>query len=89
VSKTLLGANLAVVVLVLCGGKIAAQESPDAWVDEIRAPQYFALYVEDVDQSVAWYRTVFGLVQLGQRILQIRDPDGNIIQLVSSLEKPE
>ncbi len=136
-----------------------AQDSTDVWVREIGAPQYFAVLVEDVDKSVEWYRSVFGLHKLsgskaddgswqienlkndrlfveiirddravdverprgfrkvgfevrdveavadrvaratgerprvldydqhGVRILQIRDPDGNIIQLSSPLEQ--
>ena len=137
---------------------VPAQAPPEPWVTDIGAPQYFAVFVEDVDRSVAWYRTVFGLDELGGsvaedgswrienlgneqllvelirddraqavdraygfrkvgfqvpdveavadrvaratgerprvldfprfglRIIQIRDPDGNIIQLSSSLE---
>jgi len=130
----------------------------DAWVADVRGPQYFAVLVEDVDESVEWYRTVFGLHELdgsqaddgswrivnlsnkklfievirddraqgvdrargffkvgfrvrdvelvadrveqatherprvvddpdhGMRIVQLRDPDGNIIQLTSRLK---
>ena len=138
-----------------------AQAPSEPWVREIGAPHYFAVFVVDVDRSVAWYRTVFGLAELGGsaaedgswrienlgseqllvelirddraqgvepargfrkvgfqvpdveavadrvaratgerprvldfprfglRIIQIRDPDGNIIQLSSSLEREE
>jgi predicted enzyme related to lactoylglutathione lyase len=161
VIKTLSRATLIAVVLAFSGGRTVAQESPEVWVDAIGVPQYFAIYVKDVDKSVAWYCTVFGLAkmggsvaedgswrienlgneqlsveiiydsraqeveralgfrkvgfhvrdveevaekveratgerprvvdfeQLGQRILQIRDPDGNTIQLFSVLEKQE
>ncbi len=147
----------AVLAIFACGSAVA-QGSSDVWVNAIGAPQYFALYVEDVDKSVEWYRTVFGLRELGgseaddgswrienlrneqlfveiirddraqevdrargfrkvgfyvpdveevadrvaratgerprvidfepfgQRIVQIRDPDGNIIQLFSPLK---
>lgn len=49
-------------VLSYQGG--AAQDSTQVWVDIISAPQYFAVLVEDVDAAVAWYRNVFGLVEL-------------------------
>ena len=150
---------LLIVVIVFVIGSVVATKSADVWVEAIRTPQYFAVYVENVDRSVAWYRAVFGLRPLGgsaaddgswrienlgnkhllveiirdsraeevdralgfrkvgfsvpdveevakriarvtgerprivefekleQRILQIRDPDGNIIQLLSTLEK--
>ncbi len=146
-------------LLIIFGtSSVVAQDSSDVWIDSIGAPQYFALYVEDVEKSMIWYRTVFGLrelggskadngswrienlgnerllieiirddraqkvdralgfrkigfyvpdveviaaraeqatgerprivdfAELGQRILQIRDPDGNVIQLFSRLE---
>lgn len=151
--------GLLVVLIVLGVGSVVAQESPEVWVETIQMPQYFALYVEDVDRSVAWYREVFGLRPLGgsaaddgswrienlgnkhllvevirdgraeevdralgfrkvgfhvpdvkkvaeriaratgerprvvefeelnQQLLQIRDPDGNTIQLLSALKK--
>lgn len=43
----------------------AAQDSSEAWITDVQAPQYFAVLVEDVDRSVAWYRSVFGLDELG------------------------
>jgi predicted enzyme related to lactoylglutathione lyase len=161
VTSTYWTAFLIVTVIVLGGGSVLAQESPEVWIQAIGTPQYFGLYVEDVDRSVDWYSAVFGLRSLGgskaddgswrienlgnerllveiirdcraqgvdralgfrkigfyvpdvetvaeriaratgerprvvdfeelnQRILQIRDPDGNIIQLLSSLEKPK
>ena len=150
---------LLIVLILFAGGSVIAQESPKVWVEAIHTPQYFALYVEDVDRSVDWYRAVFGLrplggsaaddgswrienlgneqllveiirdrraivvdralgfrkvgfyvqdveevaeriaqatgerprivefEQLNQRILQLRDPDGNIVQLLSSLKR--
>ena len=140
---------------------VLAQESSEAWVEAIHSPVYFAVYVKDVDRSVAWYQAKFGLRPLGgsaaedgswrienlgneqllvelirdrrakgvdralgfrkigfyvsdvekvadriaratgerprvvefeelnQKILQIRDPDGNTIQLLSSLAPPK
>ena len=44
---------------------VVAEDPSEPWVSSIRGPQYFALYVEDVDRSIAWYRTVFGLRELG------------------------
>ncbi|ANM29826.1 hypothetical protein ABI59_09905 [Acidobacteria bacterium Mor1] len=49
-----------------------AADDDSAWVREIRGPQYFALSVEDVDRSVAWYRNVLGL----QLLDDTRDEDG-------------
>ena len=143
--------------VIFASGVGVAEGPSEAWVEEIGSPQYFALYVEDVDRSVSWYRTVFGLSELGgsraddgswrienlgnerlrveiirdaraqrtdralgfrkvgfyvpdvedvadraeraagerprivdfetlgQRILQLRDPDGNVVQLMSGL----
>ena len=148
-------------LLILAGGAGVAEGPAEAWVEAIGSPQYFALYVEDVDRSVSWYRTVFGLSELGgsraddgswrienlgndrlrveiirdaraqaidralgfrkvgfyvpdveavadraeratgerprivdfeplgQRILQLRDPDGNVVQLMSGLAAGE
>ncbi len=50
----------------------AAQDNPAPWIDAIRAPQYFALSVEDVDRSIAWYRKVLGLELLDDT----RDEEG-------------
>jgi predicted enzyme related to lactoylglutathione lyase len=133
----------------------------ESWVGRIQAPQYFAVSVEDVDKSVAWYTKALGLTKLddkkaddgrwrianlsndqlfveiiwdrrdgakgryhgiakvgfsvpdidavadrvkealgerprvldfkehGIRILQLRDPDGNIIQLSTPMNRPE
>ena len=38
-----------------------------AWIhlDEIDGPQYFAVWVEDVDRSVEWYSEVFGVEKAG------------------------
>lgn len=46
----------------------AAPEDRDragAWVEDIETPQYVAVLVEEVDESVRWYRTAFGLRELG------------------------
>lgn len=45
------------------GEAVAAETAP--FVDEILAPQYFAIYVQEVDKSVAWYCAAFGLEKLG------------------------
>jgi len=55
---------VALCATLVCGGA-AAQAASDAWVHEIVAPQYFALYVSDVDRSVEWYSRVFGMRELG------------------------
>lgn len=54
-----------VVLVLLVGGTAMGQESTDPWVDEIASPFYFAVRVEDVDRSVEWYRTIFGLTEAG------------------------
>jgi catechol-2,3-dioxygenase len=41
-----------------------AQEALEPWIPEILAPQFFAVLVEDVDVSVAWYRHALGLQEL-------------------------
>lgn len=136
-----------------------AQEMNDAWIPTIEAPQYFAIFVSDVDEAVTWYMQAFDLeptagsqaddgswrienlvssslqieliyderaveverglgfvkvgfsvpdvdqianriqqfgndrprivefAELNQRILQIRDPDGNVIQLTSPISR--
>jgi pimeloyl-ACP methyl ester carboxylesterase len=35
------------------------------WIGRIGFPQYFSVQVADVDRSVEWYRTVFGLRAIG------------------------
>ena len=153
--------RLIALFLATTGSTTIAQDSSTPWVPAIAGPQYFALYVEDVDTSVDWYGTVFGLDRLGgseaddgswrienlrnerlsveiinddraqeveralgfrkvgffvpdveevadrvalatgerprvvsferfgQRIIQIRDPDGNMIQLMEQIETKE
>lgn len=44
-------------LLTLASG-LAADES---WVDSLVARQFFAVSVEDVDRSIAWYTTALGL----------------------------
>lgn len=53
------------VLLVFGLFRADADEPAEAWVETVQAPQYFALYVEDVDRSVAWYRRAFGVEPLG------------------------
>ena len=47
-------------------------ETSAAWVADIRAPQYFAVFVADAEVSAAWYRKVFGLRELDRS----QAPDG-------------
>ncbi len=55
--RTPSGVLLAMLVL---GSSFAAEP----WVRQIRAPQYFAVSVEDVDTSVEWYCKALGLTKL-------------------------
>lgn len=59
------GSLIIAVVAVLVPRETLAQDSSNVWVDDIRSPQYFAVLVENVDRSVAWYGTVFGLDEVG------------------------
>lgn len=43
---------------------LLSQAPGGAWVDEIRAPQFVAVAVEDVDQAVSWYTAALGLEQI-------------------------
>ena len=56
---------LLIVLIVFGVGSVVGAESAEVWVETIQTPQFFALYVEDVDRSVAWYRAVCGLRLLG------------------------
>ena len=51
----------------------AQDASPRPWVTAPIAPQYFAVGVDDIARSVAWYRTAFGLKQLDD----MKDPKGS------------
>jgi len=59
-------------VLLACGCWASAQTgsregeppSGEAWIPEIRSPQFFAVRVEEVDRSVDWYCKTFGLRKL-------------------------
>lgn len=46
-------------------GYAQAQETTRAWVDAPIPPQYFAVIASDVDTSMQWYCTVFGLQKIG------------------------
>jgi len=48
-------AGLVVALAILAWGGAAAQEPSTVQVSEVGAPWYFAVMVEDVDASVAWY----------------------------------
>ena len=152
---------LLITLVVIWINSVSATALGDAWVESVQTPQYFAIYVEDVDKSVGWYQDVLGLKrlsgsvaddgswqienlgnkhllveiirdnraksaervhgfrkvgfyvpdvgvvaeriaqatgqhpsiveyeELNQKILQIRDPGGNVIQLMSVLEKEQ
>lgn len=58
-----------------------AQEPPEVWVSEIRAPQYFAVMVEDVDRAASWYQSAFGLQRLDDT--EARDGRSRIVNLSS------
>ena len=53
----------AILAIVACRSAVA-QDSPDVWVNGIALPQYFAILVEDVDDSMEWYRAALGLREL-------------------------
>lgn len=59
------GNSLIILFVFLLYGHGSAQNGEDAWVSGIQAPQYFAVVVKDVDKSVEWYSTVFGLGKIG------------------------
>lgn len=63
---------LIVVFAIVSAGDTIAQGSSDVWVEDLRVPQYFAVLVEDVDRSVGWYRTAFGLDELGGSVAEDR-----------------
>ena len=51
----------ALLPLILLAG---AGMGSSAWVEPGGRPQYFAVSVQDIDRSVAWYTSAFGLKQL-------------------------
>lgn len=54
-----------VLLLSLLACAATAQNTSTApWVPSPSGPQYFAVGVEDIDRSLAWYKTAFGLKQL-------------------------
>ena len=54
-----------VAFLAILASRVAvAQDSSDVWVAGMRAPQYFAALVKNVDESAEWYRRAFGLHEL-------------------------
>lgn len=58
----------AYLLIALLLGAVASangEERTPSWVEAIENPQYFAVYVADIDRSTDWYRTVFGLQSLG------------------------
>lgn len=63
--KILFGGQILGLILLLAHQGAVAQDSSEAWVEDIGMLHYFAVLVEDVDRSVTWYRTVFGLDGVG------------------------
>lgn len=74
-------AAFVVSVLTLSVAASAQKPSQDKWVSAPMAPQYFAVVVGDMDRSVAWYKTAFGLRELDDQ----KDPNGvwRIVNLAS------
>lgn len=73
---------LIIILLGIFSSLTSAQDATSkAWVTSPMAPQYFAVSVEDIDRSVAWYKAVFGLKQLDD----LKDPKGvwRIVNLAS------
>ena len=56
--------SMRAVIVVLAAALLCSHAGAESWVDRIRVPQYFAVSVEDVDRSVAWYQAAFGLRKL-------------------------
>ena len=56
---------LSVLLLLIHNSLLVAQDAPAAWTEAIGAPQYFAVLVSDVSRSAEWYRTAFGLAEIG------------------------
>lgn len=54
---------LALMFQMSCLGQV--EESSGAWVKNIDTPQYFAIWVADVDTSMQWYSKVFDLKEIG------------------------
>lgn len=76
----------AILLAIIAAPRLWAAEPPpkssvSPWVPAVGAPQYFAISVEDVDRSVAWYRSAFALDQLDDQ----KAPDGKwrIVNLAS------
>ena len=46
-------------------GGTPVQEAAAPWIEDVHTPHFFAVLVEDLDVSTRWYRTVFGLRELG------------------------
>ncbi len=59
------GAIFPVALSLFAAASADGQEATGPWVTAVEAPQYWAVLVEDVDRSVAWYRDVFALEEIG------------------------
>lgn len=79
-----LGYRMSIFALVaLFGfGGATAQDAKGPWSDAIDAPFYFAVLVADVDKSVDWYRSIFGLRQIDDS--QAEDGSWRIVNLRNS-----
>lgn len=62
--KFTLSMSLLGLAVLVCGSPAMAQDASAPWVQAIESPQYFAVSVEQIDRSVAWYRSVLGLRQV-------------------------
>ncbi|NNF59009.1 MAG: VOC family protein [Rhodothermaceae bacterium] len=51
------------VALILLASTATSAQQPEPWVPEIGTRQFFAVLVEDVEQSADWYRRAFGLTE--------------------------
>jgi len=67
--------------LVLALSMLGSSYAVDSWVKSIQSPQYFAVSVEDVDRSVAWYVMALGLHKLDDT--EAEDGRWRIVNLVN------
>lgn len=56
--------SFVVLQIILSSQAVLAQDSSHVWVENLGSPQYFAVLVQDVNESAQWYSSVFGLVEL-------------------------
>lgn len=58
-----------------------AQNNNEPWVTKIEAPQYFAVDVENMETSVAWYKMALGLKELEGSASEAPDGRWQIVNL--------